>query len=648
MSKAAATINFAKPSAFASVITGKQIKVIPGKESDGPHTNGRQVVMGSAINWEEDDRFGVLVHECCHVIFPANYPAGNLRELANLIDDCRIERQFILTRPHYENVLANLAINVIANHRYDEAGHEITADATNVRDPWAKENFDPSLWALLFFRPHCGDEVRLAASDSINAYIAEKKLEDTQGWKEKFATLVEEGQRITRLKTVSKDTLEKWCISYFDVFPEAKKSANTALATKILSDQPAPKGEQKDSEGGGDAEADIEIRIQAGAGHLGERPKERPEPQDGEGEGEGEGEDDQNDGQEPKEGAQNDSKASDGVQQPKEPKAPQKAAGGFKKNQEEGEAQKPKDLEGALERAKERIGEVGRTKKAQGQQDAAGDQAAAGMNAKTEEAPAVEMEENLTSVKSIGNEKGNVQVQKVADAIDKNFNNRVKMSMRKLRTLVLDRIAGYRKTGRLHLPTVVAADRKRMLARKPFINSVEELTDAPVACVVATDFSSSTSGINGLLNSFAHNALYALQSAGCECAEVVWNSDATITKTLDEQVSAVRGNKHNSDGGTSLIAAGKGCIKSLLRAKSQRKVAFVFTDGAVYETEVPMLSKMLADAGFEACLLVSLDEVVKHSGIVETVTCKSVTELIGVFDRWVRKQSAKAAQEQYA
>jgi hypothetical protein len=641
MSKASANINFAKPSAFATVITGKQVKVIAGLPSDGPHTNGRQVIMGSAINWEEDDRFAVLVHECCHLNYPANYPAGNLRELANLIDDCRIERQFILNRPHYEAVLANLAINVIANNRYDEAGHEHAADAKNVRDPWSKENFDPSLWALLFFRPHCGDEVRLAASDSINAYVAEKKYEDQPGWKDKFASLVEEAQRITRLKTVSKDTLEKWCISYFDVFPEAKKSANVALATKILNDQPAPKGEQKDSEGGGDGEADSQIRIKSGAGRAGERPKERPE-EDGEGEGGEEGD------QEPQEGAQNDFKPQGGAQQPKEPKPSQNGSGGQKKNEQEGEAQQPADLEGALEKAKAKVGEVGRTKKAQAKEDAAGDSASAGMNGpdKNEE---IEMPEtDLSTVRGIGSEKGDVNVTKIADAVDRNFANRVKMSMRKLRTLVMDRVAGLRKTGRLHLPTVVAADRKGMLARKPFVNSIEEITDAPVACVVATDFSSSTSNINGLLNSFAHNALFALQAASCENAEVVWNTDATITKSLDEQVSAVRGNKHNSDGGTSLIACGTGCVKALLRAKSNRKVAFVFTDGAVYETEVPMLSKMLKDAGFEACLLVSLDEVVKHSGIVETVTCKNINDLIGIFDRWVRKQSAKAAQEQYA
>lgn len=600
-------INWAKPAAFAVVITGKQVKVVPGNPTDGPHTDGRKITMGSAVTWDEQDRFAVLVHECCHLIFPANYPAGNIKELANLIDDCRIERQFLVQRPHYEDVLASLAINVIANGCYD----------TENQDRWSAEKFDPAQWALLFFRPHCGDEVRLAAADAINAYADRKGLASADGWKAKFAALVEEAQRITRLKTVSKDTLERWCISYFEVFPEAKKNANSVMSVAILSDQPAPKGEQQDSEGQGDAKADIQIRIESGASKPGEKGEEADsDEKDGE------------DGQDAKDGKKPSQKGGKGGQKGKDG--------------DQGEAKGPADLDSALEALKEACGEVGKTKKASAAENTQ-DEAASASDKGDE---GVEEDDEVHG--GIGSERGVIEAQKVAQCIDRNFTNRIKMSIRKLRTLILDRIAGHKKVGRLHLPTVIAAERKRMLARKPFISSVEDLVDTPVACVVATDFSSSTSGFNHKLNDFAHNALYALQSAGCECAEVVWNTGASITKTIDQQVSAVRANRHNSDGGTSLVACSQGCVESLKFSKAQRKVAFVFTDGAVYEQEVPMLSKNLRDNGFEACLLVALGERVKPSGIVDTELCSDINQLSGVFDRWVRKQSAKAAQAQYA
>lgn len=605
-------INWAKPSAFASVITSKQVKVVPGNPADGPHTDGRKITIGSAINWEEEDRFAVLVHECCHLIFPANYPGGNIKELANLIDDCRIERQFIVQRPHYEEVLASLAINVIANGFYDE----------KQEDRWSAEKFDPSLWALLFLRPHCGDEVRLAAADAVNAYAERKGLTKVEGWQDKFAALVEEAQRITRLKTVSKDTLEKWCIAYFDVFPDSRKNINSTLAVAVLKDQPAPKGEQKDGEGAGEPEADAQIRIESGAG----KPSEG-KPGDEEGEEEG---------QEGDSGEEEDEKGQDKGQSKK---AGQKGG----KGDQQGEAQAPSNLDEALERLKAACGKVGQTKRAAAQEQTQAE--AANANDKGDE---VEMGDELVSNTGIGSEKGVIEAVKVASAVDTNFTNRIKMSIRKLRTLILDRMAGHKKVGRLHLPTVIAAERKGMLARKPFISSVEDLVDAPVACVVATDFSGSTENVNHKLNEFSHNALFALQSAGCECAEVVWTTEASITKTIDQQVSAVRSNKHNSDGGTSLVAASQGCIEALKRSKAQRKVAFIFTDGAVYENEVPLLSENLRRNGFEACLLVSLGNAVKHSGIVSTDACGSVGALVGVFDRWIRQQSAKAAQSQYA
>lgn len=603
-------INWSKPAAFAAVITGKQVKVVPGNPGDGPHTDGRKIVMGSAVEWDEDDRFAVLVHECCHLIFPANYPGGNLRELSNLIDDCRIERQFLIQRPHYEDVLASLAINVIANGCYDD----------QQKDRWSVEHFDPSLWALLFLRPHCGDEVRLAAADAINAYAARKGLDKQPGWQAKFAAMVEEAQRITRLKTVSKDTLEKWGITYFDCFPEAKKAVNQTLAVAILKDQPAPKGDQQDSEGQGDAKSDSKIRVKAGAGKPGEG-----DAKDGDSSDAKDGKD--SDKGETKKPGQKDGK---GTQQGKD-------------GDSDKEAKLPSDLEGTLDRLRAVCGKVGQTKKVAAQERVQAE-AANGIEKGNE----VEMGEDDVHGHDIGSERGVIEATKVASCVDTNFTNRIKMSIRKLRTLILDRIAGHKKVGRLHLPTVLAAERNGMLARKPFISSIEDLVDAPVACVVATDFSGSTEGMNHKLNNFSHNAIFALQSAGCECAEVVWTTTASITKTIDQRASATRSNKHNSDGGTSLVAAACGCIEALRLSRAQRKVAFIFTDGEIHETEVPLLSKCLSDNGFEACLLVSLGTEVKHSGIVSTDKCGDVGALVGVFDRWIRKQSAKAAQAQYA
>ena len=618
MSSSTSNINYAKPTAFASVITGKQIKVLPGDTAQGPYTTGRNIYLGCSVNWDEGDRFAVLVHECCHQIFPANYPAGNIRELANLIDDCRIERQFIAGRPHYEDVLASLAINVIANGIYEEPP----------TDHWTEESFDPALWALLFFRPHCGEEVRLAAADAINAYAARKgydKPEYSAGkvtmWPDDFSSLVEEGQRITRLKTVSKETLEKWCLQYFVVFPEAKRAANQTLAVKVLNDQPAPKGDQKDQEGQGSVKADGKILAKAtGQG----------------GDGDEKGEDGEEEGQEGDSGESESQKDQDKGQGKKS--SGSKGKGG--QQGESREAKAPADLEGALEKLKAAVGKVGQLKKDEAKKQNSQEEGTA--NGSDESA--VDCSDDLVDNRGIGKEKAEAVCEKVADSVDKSFTNRIKMSIRKLRTLVMDRNASHRKVGRLHLPTVIGAERRGVLPRKPFISSVEEMVDAPVSCVVATDFSGSTDNINGKLNQFAHNALYALQSAGCECAEVVWNSGATITKTLDQQVSPLRANRHHSSGGTDLVACSTGCIEALRRSRAQRKVAFIFTDGAVYEEEVPAAAKHLKDNGFEAVLLVSLGQKVPYSGIISTEVCGDIASLTGIFDRWVRKQSAKAAE----
>lgn len=605
-----------KATSFARVITNRQVDVMAGRPDEGPHTNGRKIVMGEAMRWDEVDRFGILIHECCHILFPANYPAGNIRELANLIDDCRIERQFIATRPQYQDALASVATNCIANGMYEDPQV----------DHWTEEKFDPSLWALLFFRPHVGDDVRLAAADAINAYADRKGYRNDPAWEPKFKQLVTEAQRITRLKTVSKNTLEAWCKLYFEVFPEAKTDANGVLAVAVLSDQPAPKGSQdQDGDGEGDAKADARILAKATGG----------DPGDGEGE---EGEDDQQD-------SQGGDQQQDSQSKPQKPaKAAPKAKGKPASEGEAGEAPVAGDLEEKLEKLKDAVGKVGDLSKAKASQGEAGEDAKRADDSKPGEAPEEGEEQDMAIGGMPGWGSPTPNVAKTQAAVDKNFVIRVKQSMRKLRCLTIDRVNNFRKTGRLHMPTVIGAERKGILPRKPFINNVEDVVDAPVACVVATDFSGSTEGCNSQLNKFSHNALFALQDAGCECAEVVWNSSAWVTKRLDEIVSPVVYKRHSSDGGTCLIAATKGCIQALKGAKAGRKVAFIFTDGGVNHSEVAMVHKHLKDNGFEAALLVSIGDQVPKYGIVETVVCNEIPALAGVFDRWVRKQMAKTVE----
>ena len=658
-------INLSKAGAFAGVITGKQVRVVAGNVGEGPFTNGRVITMGKAMNWDLEDRFAILVHECAHLIFPANYPGGNIRELANLIDDSRIERQFIKGRPHYADSLGSLAINVIANGYYDEpetpmknlgklagGGQVIGVGETKVKDRWSEAEWDPCMWALLFFRPHVGEEVRLAVADALNAYAIRKGYDKVEGWKDKLNQLTQDGQRITRLKTVSKETLEAWCKLYCEVFPDATKDVNSKLAVAILKDQPAPKGEQKDQEGAGSAKADKKIREKSQG--KGEKSQGGDQTQDdlpedgeeGEGEGEGEGEESEEEGKD----AQGKGKGEEEESEEGETKKPsQKGSKGQQQGKEEddSEAKAPADLEGALENLKKLVGKVGQEKKEdskQAAQDAGqGESETKGIKEGDEEVDVGD--EDPTVSGGIGREKAVMEVHKLHQAVDNNFVNRVKMSIRKLRTLVIDTMAGRKKVGRLNLPVVLTAERKGILPKKPFISTIEDITDAPVACVVATDFSGSTCGsLNDILNKFAHNAIYALQSAGCECAEVVWNTEAKITKTIDQQISGVQFGKHESDGGTCLVAASSGCITALQRAKSQRKIAFVFTDGCVYEQEVPVAAKHFKDAGFEAVLLVSVGQSVKRSGIISTEVCNDVNALVGIFDRWVRQQMVKVTE----
>jgi hypothetical protein len=290
-------------------------------------------------------------------------------------------------------------------------------------------------------------------------------------------------------------------------------------------------------------------------------------------------------------------------------------------------SEKSGDLKNKLNELKEKVGKVG---------DKTKEQAKSATETVDEE-----KEEEVESYSDPGSEKADLVHVKDIKGVDKGFVTRVKQSMRKLRSLAIDRIETHRKTGRLHMPTVIAAEKIGVLPKRPFLHSTDELTEKPISCVVATDFSGSTDTVNESLNNFAHNALFALQDSGCECAEVVWNSSAWITKKIEETVSPVHFKKHNSDGGTCLIAASKGCVDALKGAKAKRKIAFIFTDGCVDHNEVSMVHTHLKENGFEAALLVSVGSAVPHHGIVDSQSCKDISSLSGIFDRWVRKQMAR-------
>jgi hypothetical protein len=570
-------VNFGKATAIARMITQKAVKVLAGPAGRGPCNDGKNIYIGSAAKWDPTDRFAVLLHECCHVLFPAKYPGGNLREISNLIDDCRIERQFLSTRPDYVDSLAQLAINVIAKGVYD-------ADSAT-KDRWSMEHFDPCLWALLFFRAHLDKETRVAAHKAIRAYALHKGLaidgNPKTPWETDFNTLVADGLRLTRKATVSTETLTKWGELYFRVFPEAARDLNKIIQVMILNDAPAPKGEQKDTDGAGDEGEDGQILILC-AGNAGKG-------------------DDKGDG----------------------------------------EASSADDLQQSLDELLEGLEEVGAAGKRAAKEDPGTD----GEQITGDGQPEESEEEEGQPTTGPGYGVDYIASNQTKTCVDRDLCQRIKTSICKLRQLTIDLTNQHLKRGRLHLPTVIAAERRGILARRPFVRDIDDTVERPVSCVVATDFSSSTSGMNASLNNFAHNALFALQASGCECAEVVWNSGSEITKTIDQTISPLSFKAHESDGGTCLVAATKGCIEALKASRAERRVAFIFTDGAVNGNEVPLAAKHLADNGFEACLLVSLGEVVQASGIISTEVCNDVKQLGSIFEKFVRQQGIKAAQK---
>lgn len=626
-------MNFAKATGTVQGITGKKIVVVAGRVTDPPHTDHKRIVMGESIEWQTIHRYGVLIHESCHILFPAEYDK-KLWQLCNMIDDCRIERQFIAAKPapHYADALRCLAVEVIANRCYAKP-NPITGE---YEDPWEAKNFKPFTWALLFFRSHMPEEVKIAASDALREYAKQDGSWDKPEWQAIFNELVTLGMRITRLKNVSTATLTEFCTLYVKCFPNEIKEQEVGEGSVMIGDSRGDAGGKngqkvivvvkgkgqpgEDEEGAGDAEADADTILIVVDG-------------DGEGDGEesdkepkGEGEDGQ--GTPPGQAPQSQPL---GMSNGKRDMAPERGIDGAKEQEE--------TLDEILERLKARVGKVGTDAKRRAQEAADASEASESM-----------VDENQ-SIEDGGGQPGEgdplITNAKHRDAVDKSFIVRFKVGIRKLRCIAMDSANNRRKQGRLHLPTVIKADHKGIPARYPFNRTVDELTEVPVACAVATDFSGSTEGqMNRQLNRFTHNALYALQCANCECAGLVWNSGAQIIKTIDDTVSAVVYKNHDSDGGTSLMAACQGSVDALKRARSPRKVAFIFTDGAVYHTEVPAISAEFQKNGFEAVLLVSLGSDVPRHGIVDTAVCRDLNNLNIIFDGWVRKTVARGVQKE--
>lgn len=583
-------LSFTRATAVAQILTGKSsVQVLRGNPGDGPHTDLTRIVLGSSCEFDDIDRLGILIHECSHICFPAKYPDGNLRSHANLIDDCRIERQFSLQRPHYENALAVTATNVIANAKYAEKDPK----TGKYPDPWSKD-FDPQFWALLYFRSHLEPEVREAALTALKGYIQREKLDKDPNFKARFEQLVRDGFAITRLKSVSQATLQKWCEHFFVTFPKAQRDQSGGMSFIVLKDNPSSK-DAKDAEGAGDAQGDeSDVKAAMGKGRPGQN-------------------------------------RSDG-----KPSMPGDAP----------EADTPKDLQGEIDKLKERIKKVGTEA-----QRAAEEQYESEINSgrkDTEEAPdgsGGPTEEDYSRIQGGGPGRGDPRLKatNTKQTVDKNFVVRVKMGIRKIQTMAEGKIDQHRRSGRLDMRRVIAADRLGIVPSKPFIRTVDDIVNRPVACAVATDFSGSTEGaMNDRLNRATHNMTYALQAAGCETAEVIWNSGATITKTLDQEVSPLAYKRHSSGGGTELMAACLGSIKALKESKAKRKIVFIFTDGQVNQSEVAPIEAEFRKQGVEGVLLVSLDSQVNRKGIVETATIKDIGQLGPVFDRFVKRQAAKA------
>jgi len=610
-----AKIDTKKLTAYIRVRTGKRVTVIKGTQ--GPATDGKKIHLGRAVDWTPVERLGALNHEGAHVKFPAAYEKGNYHTLSNMIDDARIERQWVSAYPQDEDSLVVLVINVIANQKYD-------GDDESFEDRWDAENFGPDLWALLFFRVHLPREVRVAATQALRAYIQDNDLRtEVEDFDDSFRALVEEGLRITRLATVARSTLKAWCDLYMKVFPTATSQPQNEMGQD---NQAGTGGKGKDAEGEGSEAQDQKDTDKAAGTVKGD-------------EGEGDDEDEENGEGSGKDGDDEDeSKGKGGT--------------GQKKEQEEDsfndeEADDLEDLEGALENLKNKAKEAAEKAEARAEEDDDGDDddddaGQKGVETKDDEdEDEGELDEDYETQEGIGSTPVDTSSRRSSSVVDRSFVNRVRTSIRQLRFVAEDEEEDAARSGRLNMPTVIRGERKGVLPRKPFERTIDNVTEVPVACVVATDFSGSTGSMNAHLNAFLHNALYALQAASCESAGVVWNCSARIVKSLVEEVSPVESRRHSSDGGTDLEAAAKGCVDALKHSVSPRKVAFIFTDGEVYDSEVPVIDAYLKSQGFEAVLIVSLGSSVKRKGIVDSATCTNLGGLANIFEKWVRKQVGK-------
>ena len=610
-----------KATAAAQVIAGTNaLRVYESTPAHGPCTDSKKsIFMGSSMEWDVTDRYGVLLHECCHLLYPAKYPTGIAHHISNSIDDCRIERQFTKAQPWNTDALVCLSLNVIASGKYDKED----------KDRFARENFDPNLWLILWFRSHLPEDVRDASLSAIQAYSKDKGYWSDPEWQERFEALCEAGKRITRLRKVSQKTLFDFTSLYLETFP---------LADPTMADTPCV----GDAQGGKDSNDD--------EGEEGESEEEESDDKKETQKAIGKGEEDESE-----EGEEGDAAACSPDSDSDDPIGSSvdsgvSSGGDAIDNSDDdadsdstGGSPSDQDLAEALEKLKEAC-------------QVAGEESAQNARAISKDALGTEggisidcddCNDNDPAAESKGISLGS-QSQPImherdrTNGINRTFVQRLKISVGKLRQIAIDRRQHAARTGRIDIRTVMSGDRLGILPSRPFKKSQDLEADVPVSVAVCTDFSWSTKGINAQLNNFSHNALFALQAAGCECTGVAWQCNFTITKTIEDHVQAGTYKKSHSDNGTSLTQCCLGAVESLKTSKATRKIAFIFTDGQVHGGEVKQAEQILVKGGFEGALLVSLESHVQATGILDTVIANSLDDLSSNFQTWTRKQVMRA------
>lgn len=592
-------------SGIASILVDRPISVYSGSEKIGPHYHVKldQIRLGYAYHlpWDDIDIHGVIVHECSHVLFPAPYPSA-YHGIANLIDDCRIERQMSARKPHLESSLQSLVLNVIANRKYDP----VDENGNLVKDPWAPEHFGPGLWALLYFRHHTSAEVRNAASDCVKAWVKDKGLNTDPEWKEKFRKLVRSGLAITRLAKVSEKTLEQWCELFLEVFPSSK--ANDGDGDPLSGDTDGSGGEEGQEQENGDKGENA-----PGSGDApGDENKVEKTVEKVSGNAPGEDDDEEHDD------------------------TPSKGDDEEHDADQSREAESNDELRDALEKLRNKITEEGKKASDKAKQENPDHKGLGGEENNEDD------EDDDNSDRLPGVNAGVIETVQTRnkDAIDDSFVGNFVRSVRKMTQISMAKDQSYRRTGRLDMGKVVRSKAVGFDSLTPFRKETELPEKVPVSCVVATDNSGSTKNIIESLNRFTHNTLCALRKAKCESAGVVWNTSAKTVVGLRDSISPVSWNSFGSCGGTSLIPCAHECVKASKGARG-RKVAFIFTDGSVWEHEVPEVSDILTKAGFSAALIISLESSVPRSGIVDTVVARTLGSVTEKFDKWVKNQYMK-------